>query len=111
MPTSKPKPTGFHVYCDESSTTAHRYMVYGGIITATNNLATLHRRIAEWRTAHKMHGEIKWGKVSRTKYADYASLVDLIFNEIISRRLHFRALVVDIRDPNYRVSSRGDKDL
>src|SRR5687767_12861190 len=107
----RPSVRGFHIYCDESSTTAHRYMVYAGIIVATNNLPKLRRLMAEWRTATGMHRELKWEKVSKKKYPEYVSLVDLLFDLIRSRRVHFKCFVLDTRDKGYRAFSEGDSEL
>src|SRR5262249_28374744 len=101
----------FHVYCDESQTSGERYMIFGGIIAATNNLATFARIMAEWRLANKMDAELKWTRVANQRYAEYKSLVDLFFQFVATRRFHFKALVLDTRDPNYRVFSDGDKEL
>lgn len=106
-----PKPDAFHVYCDESQTTAARYMVFGGIITATNNLQFLERAIAEWRVTQNYPRELKWTKVSNGKYAEYVSLVDLFFALVRSRRIHFRALVLDTHYVNYRTLSAEDREL
>ena len=106
-----PKPTAFHVYCDESQTTAARHMVFGGIITATNNLAFLERVSTDWRSKANMPRELKWTKVFNGKYAEYVSLVDLFFTLVRSRRLHFRALVLDTHYINYRTLSGGDREL
>lgn len=78
-----------------------------------NNLATVERAITDWRVKEQMHGELAWTKVvSGERYAKYKSLVDLFFN--LSKRdrlLHFKAIVLDTRDPKYRAFSKGDYEL
>jgi len=113
MPKLPPKITGFHVYRDESDTdSGKRYMVYGGIIVADNNLPRIEREIANWRITHKMHRELKWVKVSKKKYSEYRSLMDLFFSLAShGRLLHFKAFIVDTRAAEYRVFSRGDNEL
>ena len=105
---------GFHVYCDESNTDSGKpYPVYGGILVAVNNLATIEREIANWRAKEQMHGELKWNKLDgHRRLAKYKSLVDLIFT--LARRrelLQFKAIVLDRRAPEYRTFSKGDDEL
>jgi hypothetical protein len=108
-----PQFKGFHVYCDESNTDGgKRHPVYGGILVSVNNLATVERAIADWRAKERMHGELAWTKVvPGERYAKYKSLVDLFFNLSRGRLMHFKAIVLDTRDPKYRAFSKGDYEL
>lgn len=107
------KPTGFHVFCDETDTdSGKRYMVYGGIIVASENLPKVEQQIANWRITHRMMSELKWTKVSNGKYAEYESLVDLFFWMASTRRiLHFKAIILDTYAPEYQTFSEGSAEL
>jgi hypothetical protein len=104
---------GFHVYCDESNTDGRKqFPVYGGILIAVNNLATVQRAITDWRIREEMLREIKWNKVDRgPRLAKYTSLVDLFF--MLSRKglMHFKAIVLDVRDPKYSAYSEDDYEV
>ncbi|MEN8220069.1 MAG: hypothetical protein ABFS56_27715 [Pseudomonadota bacterium] len=44
----------FHVYCDESRHTKHRYMMFGGIIVLRTNFSLVKTAIQNWRDESKM---------------------------------------------------------
>jgi hypothetical protein len=85
-------------------------MVFGGVIAAIENLASFNRAMAVWRAQTNMTKELKWTRVSKGRYAEYASLVDLFFERITSRRVHFKALILDTHDRAFHVFSGGDKE-
>jgi hypothetical protein len=63
---------GFQVYCDESNTDGGKpFPIDGGILVSVNNLATVERAIANWRTKEQMHGELAWTKVVPARYGKY----------------------------------------
>jgi hypothetical protein len=104
---------GFHVYCDESNTDRRKpHPVFGGILVAVNNLDTVQGEIAKWRSKEQMSGELAWTKVGGF-YRQYRSLIDLFFVLSSKQRglIHFKAFVLDIRTPEYRVYSKGNKDI
>jgi hypothetical protein len=103
---------GFHVYCDESNTDSNKpYPIYGGILVSVNSLGTIQRALTGWRAKEQMEGEIAWTKVVPQRYDKYKSLVDLFF--VLSRNglIHFKAIILNTRDPQYRMYSKGDKEL
>jgi hypothetical protein len=53
---------------------------------------------------------LKWTKVSRQKYREYQSIVDLFFAHVADRYLHFKAMVCDRQDPGYR-HQRSDREV
>ena len=72
-------PRAYHVYCDESQTNGARFMIYGGLIVPSVNVPWFKKRLVQWRQTTGMTRELKWTKVSKQKYREYASLVDLLF--------------------------------
>jgi len=93
----------FHIYCDESRQTKHRYMMFGGIIVRYNDIPLLESTIQNWRENAKMYAELKWTKVSKGKLDDYKNLVIYFFlrhqkiNWLLNRRfLIFRGGIKDI---------------
>jgi hypothetical protein len=112
MTDAPPQFRGFHVYCDESNTDSGKpHPVYGGVLVSVNNLATVERAIADWRAREQMDGELAWTKVVPGRYDKYESLIDLFFMLCRKGLLHFKAIVLDTRDPKYRTFSKSDKEL
>lgn len=103
------EPKTHHVYCDESQTSGARFTVYGGIIIPANSVPVFDDVIAQWRLVYKMNRELKWERVSKQKYAEYQSLVDLFFEHVAAKFLSFKAVVFDTHDRYYR-RDRRDKD-
>lgn len=101
----------YHVYCDESRQTADRFMVFGGIIVPATNVEAFNQAMKLWRDSNRMHAELKWGKVSNAKLAEYKSLVDLFFSLAGQDSLHFKAVVFDTSQIDYKTYHHGDKDL
>jgi hypothetical protein len=103
-------PKSHHVYCDESQTSGQRFVVYGGIILTANNAAAFDDVIEQWRATKNFRGELKWTKVSKAKYRDYRTIVDMFFEHVAGRYLHFKAMVCDRQDPAYR-HQRSDREI
>jgi hypothetical protein len=109
-----PQLQGFRVYCDESNTDGRKaHPIYGAILVSLNNIRTVQREIKEWRHRERMHGELKWETMhGRLKLAQYKSLVDLLLTLSKRRRLmHFKAIVLDTRAPEYWTYSKGDSEI
>lgn len=81
-----------HVYADESSQTAHRYMVLGALITGQSHLVLEHDLQAV-KEMHHLFDELKWNKVpSKGKFLDgYQAMV----RSFQAMPLRFKAFVVD----------------
>jgi len=101
----------FHIYCDESRQTKHRYMMFGGIIVRYNDIPLLESTIKNWRENAKMYAELKWTKVSKGKLDNYKSLVDLFFSLASENRLAFKSVVFDTSQIDYKRHFGGDKEL
>ena len=56
-----------------------------------------------------MRGELKWEKVhGGLRLKKYKSLVDLLFSLARQRQLlHFKAIILDRRAPEYKTYSKG----
>jgi hypothetical protein len=100
----------YHVYCDESSMGC-RFMVYGGIITLAASVPTLDQRITDWRRHHNMNAELKWSKVSKAKLDKYISLVDFFFQYAGMDGLHFKSVVFDTSQIDYKKHHNSDEEL
>lgn len=100
-----------HVYCDESRQTQDRYMVFGGIMVPETSVEPFNKAMALWRDAQNMHAELKWTKVSNQKLNEYKSLVDLFFSLAGKGQLHFRSVVFDTAQIDYKTYHKGSKEL
>ena len=106
--------SGYRVYCDESNTEGGKpYPVYGAILVPLDHILAVQREIKEWRHREGVHDELKWNKLHGSRrLAQYKSLVDLLFGLSRHRELlHFKAIVLDRRAPEYRMYSEGDDEL
>lgn len=84
----------YNLYCDESchtSNPAHPYLLLGYISVPYNQMELHKREIKELKEKHNFYSEIKWSKVSHSKYALYQELIEYFF----ASDLFFRAIVVD----------------
>ena len=100
-----------HVYCDESRQTQDRYMVFGGIIVPATGVQPFDKAMDLWRDAQNMHAELKWTKVSNQKLGEYKSLMDLFFSLTGKGQLHFRSVVFDTTQIDYKTYHKGNKEL
>ncbi|MGL5981567.1 MAG: DUF3800 domain-containing protein [Phocaeicola sp.] len=86
----------YNIYCDESchlENDNEKAMAIGGVWCPDNKRKEIFARIREIKVEHglKPNFEIKWNKVSRTKFAFYMDIVNYFFD---NSNLHFRVLVV-----------------
>lgn len=103
--------TLYHAYCDESSQTKSRFMVYGGIIIEQADLLSFDVALQVWRNEHNMHSELKWTKVSDQKEREYIALADLFFKLAARNLVHFKSVVFDTTRLDYRRFFRGNHEL
>jgi hypothetical protein len=83
----------FNFYCDESchlENDQQPYMLISYVSSAYNQIELHNEKIRQLKNEHKMNTEIKWSKVSHSKYGFYADLVDYFF----ATDLQFRAIVI-----------------
>ncbi|MCK5000283.1 MAG: DUF3800 domain-containing protein [Anaerohalosphaera sp.] len=86
----------YNIYCDESchlENDGQRAMVLGAIWASTEMTRKISLDIKHIKERHKLSHqlEIKWTKVSNSKYEFYHDLVEYFFSNTC---LHFRALIV-----------------
>lgn len=84
----------YNLYCDESCHTAnpaHPYLLLGYIGVPYNQMGLHKQEIKEIKLKHNFFSEIKWSKVSRSKYTFYQALIEYFF----ASDLFFRAIVID----------------
>jgi hypothetical protein len=89
-------PQIINVYCDESchlENDREKAMVLGAVWCPESVASLYNQRIAELKAKHRLSPffEIKWGKVSETKFSFYQALVSMFFD---SGDLNFRAWVI-----------------
>lgn len=97
------------VYVDESSQTQNRFLLLGGVIIPTMAVGLTDACLGKSRMPELPFGEMKWGKVSRSKYNAYKRFVDCFFDATEFRGVHFHSLVVDtanIDDVKYNGGSK-----
>lgn len=86
-------------------------MLFGGIVTRRSTANRIAEAIGSWRHTHHMHAEMKWQKVSRAKYTEYASFVDGFFTLADSDIALFKCMVIDTHMVDYNAYHEGDKEL
>ena len=105
------RPRDYHVYCDESQTNGARFMVYGGLIVPSVNVPWFKERLVQWRANAGMTKELKWTKVSKQKYSEYASLIDLLLEVTRAGQAAFKSLVIDTSTPDYAQYRTENREL
>jgi Protein of unknown function (DUF3800) len=83
----------FNFYCDESchlENDHQSYMMIAFIAAPYNQVREHIQQIKEIQAKHNCFSEIKWSKVSKSKYEMYADLIDYFFTS----NLQFRAVVI-----------------
>jgi hypothetical protein len=84
----------FNIYCDESChlENDHKPFMFLGSISSAYNQVQLHTaQINELKKKHNFYAEIKWSKVSQSKFHFYAELIDYFF----ATDLKFRAVGIE----------------
>lgn len=99
------------IYVDESSQTKNRFLTLGAILLPTNLVAAANATLESARLPELPHGEIKWGKVSKAKYAAYQRYVDCFFDENSLAQAKFHCLVVDTTQLNHTKYNDGSREI
>lgn len=86
-------------------------MAMGGVIIHQGAVANANDRIAALRLPELPQGEMKWGSVSRSKYAAYQRLVDAFFDDPIFAGADFHSTVVDTWKQDHAGFSEGDREV
>lgn len=96
---------------DESGISNHRFTVVGAICLRSNRIREVHDSITAFRQRHNMHAELKWSKVSDSKFEEYKTLVDYFFALNNMNFLQFHAIIFDNHGANHRRYNEGDQDV
>lgn len=99
------------VYIDESSQTKNRYLLLGGVIIPKRTVEAASERLREARLPELPHGEMKWGKVSRSKLSAYVRFVDCFFDSPEFVESDFHCLVVDTSEIDHHSYNAGSKEI
>lgn len=84
----------YNLYCDESChifNPEHPYLLLGYTGVPYNQMEVHKEKIKELKEKHFFFAEIKWSKVSHSKYEFYKELIEYFF----ASDLFFRAIIVD----------------
>lgn len=101
-----------HVFIDESSQNAHRYMVLGAVVVPGTEVDAATNALAELLARHGVHaGELKWTKVSRGKLAAYQAAIDYYFDILVPLGAQCHALVVDTSLLDHQGYNQGDAEI
>ncbi len=107
----------FDIYCDESrqeyfatppSGSQERFVLIGGLWVITEKREELKDQIKHLRTAHDVHGEFKWTRVSPSRLPFYLDVVNLFFS---SDAMRFRCLVLPANQLDAIRFHDGDNEL
>lgn len=104
-------PTMYDVYADELCQTNHRFLVLGGIIIRTEDVHEVVRLIRDARATQLPHGEMKWTKVSSSKFSAYQAVVDAFFDLSARDIAHFHCVIVDMSKFNNQKFNDGDREI
>jgi hypothetical protein len=105
MRTGLPPTTDQFIFGDESSRTAHQYLVVGTVDCPRENLNAITTRL---NATLKGRSEYSWnGSLSR----DLDHFVDVVFQCIRQEQMWFRCMVVNTHQADHKKYSGGDRDL
>jgi len=85
-------PPLYHIYCDESRQTSERFMIIAGIRLRANGESAIKGMFDDYRDLYAMHAELKWGKVSPNKLAEYKRFLDYFLTLNTADQLHFKCM-------------------
>lgn len=97
------------VYIDESST-RHRYLVLGAVLTLSANVAELVELLMAARLPELPQGEMKWTKVSQTKLPAYLRFVDVFFAQPRGT-FDFHSAVIDTSKQRHQLFNQGSREI
>ncbi|MDY0959493.1 DUF3800 domain-containing protein [Sphingomonas sp. CFBP8993] len=99
------------IYIDESSQTKNRYLVLGAILLPAMSVTPSDMTLSVARLPELPHGEIKWGKVSKAKFAAYQRYVDCFFDDPALSAAKFHSLIVDTTQLNHKRFNSGSREI
>lgn len=99
------------VFVDESSQNGHAFMVLGAMIVPGPNVHACEQAFSRLLSEAQMHGEFKWGKVSRSKLPVYKNLAAEHFRLVSTAGVEFIGLIVETRGLDHNAYNEGDPEL
>ncbi|HLO76520.1 MAG TPA: DUF3800 domain-containing protein [Magnetospirillum sp.] len=99
------------IYADESSQTAHRYLILGAVTMATAAVPDLVAAVRAARLPGLPHGEVKWTKVSAAKLETYRAVVDAFFALSEQNVAHFHSVIIDTSRFDHHRFNQGDREI
>ena len=98
------------VYIDESST-RHRYLVLGAVVTLSANVDEFNRLLIHARLPELPFGELKWTKISHSKLSAYSRFVDVLFSQPRGI-LDFNSAIIDTSIQRHQLyNGAGEAEL
>lgn len=100
------------IYLDESSHTAHRYLLLGGLSLGASQSGELEAVLKQVRLPELPAMEMGWTKVSRSKLEAYRRFVDVFFdNRNGFSPFHFHTLIIDTHKLNHHKHNDGSGEI
>lgn len=106
------------IYCDESRqdllvkrdslSPQNRYACIGGIWVPFSKREEIKDAVKKLKKEHDIHGEFKWGNVSKNKISFYKALIDLFFEQ---KEVMFRCVVIDAFEVDNDRYNDSDQEL
>jgi hypothetical protein len=100
-----------HVFVDESSQNAHRFMVLGALIVPGAEVAGAEHALSDLLADQHMRAELKWTKVSRGKLPAYRSMIAFYFDQLVPKGAEFHAVIVNCQELDHGTYNEGDAEL
>lgn len=100
----------FHIYVDESSQNAHRFMVLGALVINTEGIDALDAKFQQVRERYRMDHELKWGKASTSKLDAYEAYLKVALGCLSRRTPCFHSIVIDTSELDHKRFNGGDSE-
>jgi hypothetical protein len=107
----------FEIYCDESrpdlftskSTEKDKFLLIGSLWLPIDKRNLIKQRIKTLKDKHKIGGQIKWQRVSKSRLEFYKELIDIFMS--FGKDLRFRSIAIEAEKVNFEIFHEDDKEL
>ncbi len=99
------------IYIDETSQTKHRYLLLGALTIPLLSRQNALKAISEARLPQLPHGEMKWGKVSPSKFIAYQRTANSFFEHEAFANAHFHCIVIDTSRQDHQKYNNSDREV
>ena len=107
----------FEIYCDErrpdlltsQAQQNDRYLLIGGIWIPADKRPKIKTAFKKLTDRHKIGGQIKWQKISKSRISFYLELVDLFI--CLGPDIRFRCIAVEVDKVNFSLYHDNDAEL